>query len=60
MQRELRLSELTTEQKLGMTMTAHIYKLSTEEASEENLEYALEMIRNHAFRCNLGRFKLPP
>lgn len=48
MQRELRLSELTTEQKLGMTMTAHIYKLSTEEASEENLEYALEMIRNHA------------
>jgi len=48
MQKELVLSQLTTEQKLGMTMTAHIYRLDTEAASEANLEYALNMIRNHA------------
>ena len=48
MLRELQLSQLSTAQKLGMTMTAHVYQLETEAASEENLEYALNMIRNHA------------
>ena len=31
-----------------MTMTAHIYKLGTDEESNANLHYALDMIRNHA------------
>ena len=48
MVKELNISELTTEQKLGMTMTAHVYQQSTEAESEENLEYALNMIRKHA------------
>lgn len=48
MKKELQLSELSAEQKLGMTMTAHVYRLETELKSDENLEYALEMIRNHA------------
>lgn len=48
MVKEINISELTTEQKLGMTMTAHVYQQSTEAESEENLEYALNMIRKHA------------
>ena len=41
--KELKLEELTTRQKLGMTMTA----LMTG-TDEENVEYVLGLIRDHA------------
>lgn len=44
----LRLSELSVRQKLGMTMTAHVYNLGEEAQTEANLNYALDMIRDHS------------
>jgi len=47
--KELNLKDLTTRQKLGLCMTAHIYRESEWPADwETNTEYALDMIRNHA------------
>ncbi len=48
--KKLKFEELTTRQKLGMTFTAHIfdYGLHTPEEIEDNLEFALELIRNHS------------
>ena len=45
--KELKLEDLTVEQKLGMVMCGHINNLWDEKKSEENAEYALQMIREH-------------
>lgn len=45
--RNLRLEELTTEQKIGMLICArNFYQIN-----EEDLEYTINMIRNHALGC---------
>lgn len=45
--KELKFEALTIEQKLGMVMTAHIFKCADEEQTEANLVYALDMIKAH-------------
>ena len=45
--KELKLEDLTVEQKLGMVMCGHINNLWDEKKSEANAEYALQMIREH-------------
>ena len=57
--KELKLCELTTEQKLGMVLTGIIRPLKPTdnyESFDENLEYTLELIRNHS----LGAVWVPP
>ena len=44
----LQLSELSVRQKLGMAMTAHVYNMGDDALSEANLNYALDMVRNHS------------
>lgn len=50
----LQLEQLTTRQKLGMVMTGHIYDAAdeynqgTDQDTIDNMNYALDMIRNHA------------
>ena len=45
--RNLRLEELTTEQKIGMLICArNFYQIN-----EEDLEYTIDMIRNHSLGC---------
>ena len=48
--KELKLEDLTVEQKLGMVMCGHINNLWDEKKSEENAEYALQMIREHRLK----------
>ncbi len=44
----LKFEELSTEQKLGMALCSYIGELSTEEKTEENIEYILDLIKNHS------------
>lgn len=46
--KELKLEELTSEQKVGMTMCGHIYNRWQDDLDEENMMYAIEMIKNHS------------
>lgn len=57
--KELKFEELTTAQKLGMVMAGIIRPLKPTdnyESFDENLEYTLELIRNHS----LGAVWIPP
>ena len=45
--KELKLKDLTPEQKVGMTMCGRIFNLSDDKRNAENLEYTLGMIREH-------------
>lgn len=46
--KELNLSELSIEQKIGLTMCGHINNKWDEKKTEDNILYALEMIKNHS------------
>ncbi len=46
--KELKLEELTLEQKIGMTMCGHAFQYWDEKYEEANLQYALDMIKNHS------------
>lgn len=45
--KELKFEDLNLEQKIGMVMCGHIFHFWQEEVNERNLEYTLDMIRNH-------------
>ena len=45
--KELKLEELTPEQKVGMTMCGRIFNRWDDKLNAENLEYTLDMIREH-------------
>ncbi len=45
--KELKLEELTTEQKLGMVMCGHVNNLWDDTKSDANVEYAINMIKEH-------------
>ena len=46
--RELKLSELSVKQKLGMAMCAHTYECGKLEDSDANIDFVIDMIRDHA------------
>ena len=46
--RELKLEELTPEQKVGMVMCGRIGNNGDDKVDEENLQYALDLIKNHS------------
>ena len=46
--RELKLSELSVKQKLGMAMCARTYECGTREAGDANIDFVINMIRDHA------------
>lgn len=45
--KELKFEELTTEQKLGLVMTGRLYNRWNPEKTEADIEYALNMIKEH-------------
>lgn len=45
---ELKMEELTTRQKLGLAMVGHIYKMADKQKQQDNIDYTLELIRNHS------------
>jgi beta-glucosidase-like glycosyl hydrolase len=45
--KELKLEELSTEQKIGMVMCGHIYRRWDRVEFDENLEYAIDLIKEH-------------
>jgi beta-glucosidase-like glycosyl hydrolase len=45
--KELKLEELSTEQKIGMVMCGHIYHRWDRVEFDENLEYAIDLIKDH-------------
>ena len=45
--KELKLEELTVEQKLGMAMCGHITNRGNALANEDDVCYALQMIKEH-------------
>ena len=49
--KELKLDELTIDQKLGMVITAHVTPYDAGFDLEKNLNYTLDLIRNHAVGC---------
>lgn len=53
--KNLKLEELSTEQKLGMVMCARSFHYS----DETDVEYVLDMIRNHALGCVQVPYKKP-
>ena len=46
--KELNLSELSIKQKVGLTMCGHINNQWDEKKTEDNILYALDMIKNHS------------
>ena len=46
--KELKLEDLNLEQKIGMTMCGHAFQYWDEKYEEANLQYALDMIKNHS------------
>lgn len=46
--KELRFEDLSIKQKIGMTMVGLVYNREDKDNAEENVEYILELIRNHS------------
>lgn len=46
--KELKLSELSTEQKIGLTMCGRVFNHKNDELHQEHLQYVLNMIKNHS------------
>ncbi len=46
--KELKLSDLTVEQKLGMCLCSLVYNCATEEQTEENIQYIINLIKTHS------------
>ena len=45
--KELKFEDLTVEQKLGMAMVGHTYNRWNDNDSEENIQYVIDMIKDH-------------
>ncbi len=45
---ELKLTDLTPQQKVGMTMCGRVFNRWDDKLDEENLQYTLNMIKNHS------------
>ena len=46
--KELKLDELTVKQKLGLAMIGHIYRFADKTEERKNIDFALDLMRNHS------------
>ena len=55
----LNLEELTVEQKLGMVLCCLVHNRKTEEETEANIQYVLNLAKNHSIAVSYTHLTLP-